>query len=39
MNGHSPRMIARSEPPSSVDTSRFNASVDRGWESILAGPE
>ena len=39
MKGHSPRMIARSEPPSSADTSRFNASLDRGWESILAGPE
>jgi hypothetical protein len=32
-------MIATSEPPSSTDTSRFNASLDRGWESILAGPE
>ena len=39
MNGHRPRMIATSEPPSSTDTSRFNASLDRGWESILAGPE
>ena len=35
MNGHSPRMMAKSEPPSSADTSRFNASLDRGWESIL----
>jgi hypothetical protein len=33
MNGHSPRMMAKSEPPSSA--SRFNASLDRGWESIL----
>src|SRR5262245_1847505 len=32
--GHSPRMIANSEPPPSADTSRFNASVDRGRESI-----
>jgi hypothetical protein len=28
-------MMAKSEPPSSADTSRFNASLDRGWESIL----
>src|SRR5262252_1890983 len=32
--GHSPRMIDMSEPPPSADTSRFNASVDRGRESI-----
>ena len=31
-------MIASSEPPS-ADTSRFNASLDRKWESVIAGPE
>src|SRR5262249_21443069 len=28
-------MIENSEPPASADTSRFNASVERGWEPIL----
>src|SRR5262245_844457 len=34
MYGHRARMIANSEPPPSANTSRFNASVDRGRESI-----
>src|SRR6266851_4124764 len=33
--GRSPHMMASSEPPS-ADASRFNAAVDRGWESVIA---
>src|SRR5262249_17097101 len=34
MYGHSPRMIANSEPPRSANTSRFKDCVVRGGESI-----
>src|SRR5262249_26704841 len=40
MEGHRRYRIENSEAPQSGDTSRFNASVERGWESILqAGPD
>src|SRR6266446_4931182 len=40
ISGHSPRMIENSEPPPAADTSRYNASAERGEESILqTGPD
>src|SRR5437667_2229610 len=39
MYGHRARMIATSDASPSADTSRFNASLERGWGSILhTGP-
>src|SRR6266498_4050141 len=35
IKGHRPRMIASSEAPPSANTSRLNASVERGEDSIL----
>src|SRR5262249_21754651 len=37
MYGHSPPMMASSEPPS-PDTSRFKAAIDRGGESVIGSP-
>ena len=33
-----PRMMENSEPSPSAETSRFNASVDRRWESVIDKP-
>src|SRR5262249_57566802 len=35
--GHKPHITVNSEPPS-ADTSRFNASVDRRWKSVIPQP-
>ncbi len=37
MKGHSVRMTASSEPPS-PETSRFIASLERGWKSVMSRP-